>query len=111
MIATASNSISTGGFNDLVDGTVASTLELVLGRGPAEALLYHIGTKASLSDGGPFVVGLERITGGGAVVVEKLIVKALYANLGIKMEGIPGAFSFEGSIRRARELKAGGMRG
>jgi hypothetical protein len=95
----------------LLDRTVVSTLGLVLGQGPTEALLYHVGMKASVSDGRPFVEGLERIAGGGAIVVEKLIVKALYTDLGLKMEGVPGAFSFEGSIKRARELTAGGMRG
>ena len=95
----------------MLDRTVTSTLELVLGQGPAEALLYHVGTKASQSDARPFVDGLERIAGGGAVVVERLIVKALYANLGLQMEGTSGAFSFEGSVKRARESIAGGMKG
>ena len=79
-----------------------------MGEGTAKALLHHLGAKASDSGGKPFSEGLRRITGGGADAVERLIVKAFYSNLGLNPEGQAERFSFESSIKRARELRAGG---
>jgi hypothetical protein len=98
-------------FDEVLDQTAVSTMQLVLGDGPAKALIHHIAVNASESDGRPFAEGLERITGGGAVIVERLIVKSLYGNLGLSPEDDQGKFSFEKSVRRARERMSSGGKG
>ena len=97
-------------FDYLLDEAAASTLKQILGEGPADALLYHAGAKPSELGGKPFAEGLTRITGSGAVVIERLILKSFYAELGVRYEEGHGAFSFGKGIRRARELEAEGGR-
>ena len=97
-------------FDELLDETVTTTLGQVLGNEPANALMYHMGAKASASGAKEFSGALERITGSGSVIVEKLIVKALYARLGMKLEDHPPSFSFENSILRAQKFMVGGSK-
>lgn len=97
-------------FDDLLDETVANTLGQVLGNEPANALMYHMGAKASASGAKAFSGALERVTGSVSVVVEKLIVKALYNRIGLKLEDDGGAFSFENSILRAQKFMTQGSK-
>lgn len=97
-------------FGELLDETVANTLGQVLGNEPANALMYHMGAKASASGAKAFSESLERVTGSVSVVVEKLIVKALYNRIGLKLEENGGAFSFESSISRAQKFMTQGSK-
>ena len=90
-------------FDELLDQAAMSTMQLLLGEGPTKALIHHIAAKASESNGRPFAEGLERITRGGAVIVEKLIIKSLHSQLGLAPEDNQGTFSFEKAVARARE--------
>ena len=95
-------------FDELLDETVATTLGQILGNEPANALMYHMGERASTSGAKAFSVALGRVTGSVSVVVEKLIVKALYNRIGLKLEDNGGGFSFESSILRAQKFMTGG---
>ena len=95
-------------FDELLDETVANTLGQVLGNEPANALMFHMGAKASASGAKEFSEALERVTGSVFVVVEKLIVKALYSRIGLKLEDNGGAFSFENSILHAQTFMSQG---
>lgn len=97
-------------FGQLLDETVENTLGQVLGNEPANALMYHMGAKASASGARVFSGALQRVTGSGSVIVEKLIIKALYSRLGMKLEEDRKAFSFENSILRAQEFMIGGSK-
>ena len=95
-------------FDVLVDEVVTTTLCQVIGEEPAKALLYHVGIKASVTGAQAFAVGIERVTGGGALVIEKMMIKALYSRIGMKYEEGPVAFSFHDSLRKASDLFANG---
>jgi hypothetical protein len=95
-------------FDQLLDETVTTTLGHVLGNEPANALIYHMGVKASVSGAKEFAGALERVTGSGSVIVEKLIVRALYNKIGIRLEDSLEGFSFENSISRAQKLMVQG---
>lgn len=97
-------------FDELLEETVTTTLGQVLGNEPANALMYHMGAKASASGAKAFSGALERITGSGSVIVEKLIVKSLYGRLGMKLEDDGVSFSFENSILRAQKFMIGGAK-
>jgi hypothetical protein len=88
----------------LLDETVARTLRQVLGDAPATALIYHVGVSASVSGAEKFSDALRRIVGSGSVVVEKLIVKELYSQIGMGSEGGQQGFSFGSSLLRAQEF-------
>ncbi|SRR6266849_5967130 len=97
-------------FDELLDETVANTLGQVLGNEPANALMFHMGAKASASGAKAFSGALERVTGSGSVIVEKLIIKSLYSRLGMKLDDDREVFSFENSILRAKKFMTHGSR-
>ncbi|HEY6282593.1 MAG TPA: hypothetical protein VIW22_01565 [Nitrososphaerales archaeon] len=97
-------------FDELLDETIVNTLGQVLGNEPAKALMFHMGAKASASGAKSFSGALERVTGSASVVVEKLIVKALFSRIGLKLEDNGGAFSFENSILRAQTFMIQGSK-
>jgi len=79
-------------------------LKEVLGSAPATALIYHVGVNASVSGAQAFSDALQRIVGSGSVVVEKLIIKELYNEIGLRLEGSQEGFSFGNSLLRAQEF-------
>jgi hypothetical protein len=97
-------------FDELLDETVENTLGQILGTQPANALMYHMGAKASASGAKGFSGALERVTGSGSVIVEKLIVKALYGRIGMKVEDEREGFSFENSILQAQKFMIQGSK-
>ncbi len=73
-------------FDRLLEGCVSSTLQGVLGETPAAALLFHLGSLGSNIDPKGLASSLERVLGGGSVVIEKLILKNLSKTLGAAID-------------------------
>jgi len=67
-------------------------LQLILGDSGRKATYFHLQNVCSLmredipNNPSVFVLGLEKIFGGGAKVIEESIVKTFYCKLGIKYE-------------------------
>lgn len=89
---------------------VSTTLKDVLGETPAQALMFHLGDSSSLSQPEAFSRNLERLVGGGAAVVERLIAKSLFERAGIRADQ-NGPFDFGASVAKAKRLLAQKERG
>ena len=94
---------TTHGFDDLFTQSVSITLKEVLGENAGNALMYHIGIGMNnpIRDPRTLSTNLQRVVGGGSLVLEKLVVKSLYREVGIQFDESE-ASSFEESIGKAR---------
>jgi len=83
---------------------------LILGESAREAIYFHLQKTCSLAredipnQPDIFALGLEKIFGRGAKVVEESIVKSLYSKLGIRYKGMENA-RFTDYLNDAREHK------
>jgi hypothetical protein len=89
-------------FDKLLAESVSSTLGGVLGDKASDALMFHLGPLKHPLDPGELATRLERILGGGSVVIETLIVKNLSQASGIRVKEVD-RFRFAKSIEIMRK--------
>lgn len=93
-------------FDKLLAESVSSTLSGVLGDKASDALMFHLGPLRHPLDPGELATRLERILGGGSVVIETLIVKNLLHALGAQFKE-DDRFRFATSIEIMRKKLEG----
>jgi hypothetical protein len=92
-----------GGFEQLFEETITSSIRDLLGESSMRAILYHLSLESVAKDPQMFDLKMRELLKAPAVIIEEIIIKDLFKRLDL-MYAPMGAFDFQKYAKAAREV-------